>query len=31
MKLLLDTHSFLWINDAPEKLTGVARDDHYGG
>lgn len=25
MKLLLDTHVFLWINDAPEKLSDRAR------
>ncbi len=25
MKLLLDTHVFLWLNDLPEKLTNAAR------
>ena len=25
MKLLLDTHVFLWLNDSPEKLTDAAR------
>jgi PIN domain nuclease of toxin-antitoxin system len=25
MKLLLDTHVFLWLNDAPEKLSETAR------
>lgn len=25
MKLLLDTHIFLWLNDTPEKLSDVAR------
>jgi PIN domain nuclease of toxin-antitoxin system len=25
MKLLLDTHVFLWLNDAPEKLSEMAR------
>lgn len=26
MKLLLDTHIFLWLNDNPEKLSAVAMD-----
>jgi len=25
MKLLLDTHIFLWLNDSPEKLTTTSR------
>lgn len=25
MKLLLDTHVFLWLNDSPEKLSDTAR------
>lgn len=25
MKLLLDTHAFLWLNDSPEKLSVAAR------
>jgi PIN domain nuclease of toxin-antitoxin system len=25
MNLLLDTHAFLWLNDAPEKLSNIAR------
>lgn len=25
MKLLLDTHVFLWLNEAPEKLTPIIR------
>ncbi len=26
MKLLLDTHAFLWLNQAPEKLSPTIRD-----
>ena len=26
MRLLLDTHAFLWMNDAPEKLSAKVRN-----
>ena len=26
MKLLLDTHAFIWLNSAPEKLSAKVRD-----
>lgn len=34
MKLLLDTHAFLWMDAAPTKLSGTAKSlitDHRNG